>query len=56
MAKKDEQVKMQEEIKSLQKHMGGLSKTILDLKSKVERLANKDNDDKNEVEKRNRNS
>ena len=51
MAKKNEQVKMQEEIKSLQKHMSGLVKTILDLKSKVEYLVNKDAGEKNEVEK-----
>ena len=31
-------VKMEEEIKSLQKHMAGLVRTILDLKSKVESL------------------
>ena len=48
MAKKDEQVKMQAEIKSLQKHLGDLVKTVLDLKSKVECLENKDNDHKND--------
>ena len=33
---------MELEIKNLQKHMGGLVKTILDLKSKVEALEKKD--------------
>ena len=32
---------MEEEIKKLQKHMGGLVRTILDLKSKVEALEKK---------------
>ena len=41
---------MEEEIKKLQKHMGGLVRTIIDLKSKVEALENKaENNQHNEL-------
>ena len=43
MAKKDEK-SMEVEIKNLQKHMGGLVKTILDLKIRVESMEKKDVD------------
>ena len=36
MAKKNDKVKMEEELKSMQKHMGGLVRTIVDLKSRLE--------------------
>ena len=36
MAKKNDKVKMEEELKSMQKHMGGLVRTIVDLKSRFE--------------------
>ena len=38
MSKKNEKIKMEEELKTMQKHMGGLIKTILDLKHRVETL------------------
>ena len=42
---------MEEEIKKLQKHMGGLVRTILDLKSKVEALEKKaENNQHNKLE------
>ena len=55
MAKKSA---MEEEIKQLQKHMGGLVKTILYLKSKVDKLEQKiekdsDNDIESIVQKQN---
>ena len=44
--------KWKEEMKTLQRHVGGLVKTILDLKAKVEKLEEKAKKDKNdEVEK-----
>ena len=43
MTKKNDKA-MEEDIKKLQKHMGGLVKTILDLKSKVEALEQKDSE------------
>ena len=50
MAKKNEKAKMEDEIKALQKHMGGLVKTVLDLKSTVEILQKKvENDFNDEV-------
>ena len=41
---KSNMLKMEQEIKSLQKHMAGLVRTILDLKSEVEALKKKDED------------
>ena len=43
---KSKMFKMEQEIKSLQKHMAGLVRTILDLKSEVEALKKKDEDTK----------
>ena len=37
-AHKQNEKKMEEEIKALQKHMAGMERTILDLKAKVEAL------------------
>ena len=41
---KSKMFNMEQEIKSLQKHMGGLVRTILDLKSEVEVLKKRDED------------
>lgn len=41
MAKKSANEDMEKEIKTMQKHMGGLVRTVLDLKSKMEELENK---------------
>ena len=43
---KSKMSKMEQEIKSLKKHMGGLVRTILDLKSEVEVLKKKDEETK----------
>ena len=48
MSKKSDKVKMEEEIKVMQKHMAGLVRTILDLKSKGESLEKKLEGDKND--------
>ena len=36
MSKKNDKAKMEEEIKTMQKHMAGLVCTILDIKSRLE--------------------
>ena len=41
MAKKSANGEMEKEMKTMQRHMGGLVKTVLDLKSKIEELENK---------------
>ena len=44
-------LKMEEEIKVLQKHMAGLERTIRDLKAKVEAMERKDKANDNEESK-----
>ena len=41
MAKKSANGEMEKELKTMQRHMRGLVKTVLDLKSKIEELENK---------------